>query len=213
MLGFESADPDFLTLAHFEILQVLAGQATVALRNAQMYKEVPFISVLEPVLEPKTEIHGDGETAPDSAVAAACAIVIFFAAVPWPLRVEGDAVVAPVHSAQLQPELEGVISKVYVREGDHIARGQVLAELADWDVRAKLAQAQAKYQATLLQMNRALATNNGAEAGVQRVQADYWKSEVERSQEAGPHPPALPNRWNCNDSSRRKHDGSTPAIW
>ena len=53
ILGLESADPDFLSPAHLEILQVLAGQATVALRNAQMYKEVPFISVLQPVLEKK----------------------------------------------------------------------------------------------------------------------------------------------------------------
>ena len=183
VLGLESADPDFLSLAHLEILQVLAGQATVALRNAQMYKEVPFISVLEPVLERKRTFMAMEKRRRTLLVAAACAIVIFFAVVPWPLRVEGDAVVAPVHSAQLQPELEGVISKVYVREGDHVARGQVLAELADWDVRAKLAQAQAKYQATLLQVNRALAANNGSEAGVQRVQADYWKVEVERSQE------------------------------
>ena len=53
ILGLESSDPDFLTSVHIELLQVLAGQATVALRNAQMYKEVPFISVLEPVLERK----------------------------------------------------------------------------------------------------------------------------------------------------------------
>jgi len=37
--------PIFLSPAHIEILQLLASQATVALRNAQMYKEVPFISV------------------------------------------------------------------------------------------------------------------------------------------------------------------------
>jgi RND family efflux transporter MFP subunit len=183
VLGLESADPDFLSLAHLEILQVLAGQATVALRNAQMYKEVPFISVLEPVLERKRKFMAMEKRRRTLLLVAACAVVIFFVAVPWPLRVEGDAVVAPVHSAQLQPEIEGVISKVYVREGDRVVRGQVLAELADWDARTKLAQAQAKYQATLLQVNRALALNNDTEAGVERVQADYWKSEVERSQE------------------------------
>jgi RND family efflux transporter MFP subunit len=183
VLGLESADPDFLSLAHLEILQVLAGQATVALRNAQMYKEVPFISVLEPVLERKRRFMALEKRRRTLFLAAVATLVIFFAAFPWPLRVEGDAVVAPVHSALLQPEIEGVISKVYVREGDRVARGQVLAELADWDARTKLAQAQAKYQATLLQVNRALAANNGAEAGVQRVQADYWKSEVDRGQE------------------------------
>jgi RND family efflux transporter MFP subunit len=183
VLGLESVDPDFLSPAHLELLQVLAGQATVALRNAQMYKEVPFISVLEPVLERKRKFMAMEKRRRTLLLVGAAVVVVFFAACPWPLRVEGDAVVAPVHSAQLQPEIEGVISKVFVREGEQVSRGQVLADLADWDARAKLAQAQAKYQAALLQVNRALASNNGAEAGVQRVQADYWKSEVERSQE------------------------------
>src|SRR5205823_2689500 len=53
ILSLESSDPDFLSAVHIELLQVLTSQATVALRNAQMYKEVPFISVLEPVLERK----------------------------------------------------------------------------------------------------------------------------------------------------------------
>ena len=62
ILGLESADPDFLTPAHVEILQVLAGQATVALRNAQMYKEVPFISVLAADTREETEVYGHGKT-------------------------------------------------------------------------------------------------------------------------------------------------------
>lgn len=183
VLALESPDPDFLSSAHLEILQVLAGQATVALRNAQMYKEVPFISVLEPVLKRKRRFLAMEKRRRALVIAAAVALVIFLAAFPWPLRVEGDAVVAPVHSARLQPELEGVISKVYVHEGDRVSKGTVLAELADWDARSKLAEAKAKYQAALLQMNRALAANDGSEAGVQRVQADFWNSEVERSQE------------------------------
>ena len=63
VLGLESADPDFLSPAHIEILQVLAGQATVALRNAQMYKEVPFISVLRAGAGEETEVYGHGKTA------------------------------------------------------------------------------------------------------------------------------------------------------
>ncbi len=183
VLGLESADPDFLSPAHIEILQVLAGQATVALRNAQMYKEVPFISVLQPVLEKKRKFMAMEKRRRTLTLVAAAAVLIFLAAVPLPLRVDGDAVVAPLHSAQIQPEVEGVVSKVYVREGDHVTRGQVIASLADWDARSVLAQAQAKYQMALLQMNRSLAANDGSEAGVQRIQADFWKSEVARDQE------------------------------
>jgi RND family efflux transporter MFP subunit len=183
VLGLESADPDFLLSAHLEILQVLAGQATVALRNAQMYKEVPFISVLQPVLERKRKFMAMEKRRRTLVVAAAAAGLIFLAGFPLPLRVDGDAVVAPVHSAQIQPEVEGVVSRVYVREGDRVARDQVIAELADWEARSALAQAEAKYQTALLQMNRSLAGNDGGEAGVQRIQADFWKSEVARDQE------------------------------
>ena len=50
-------------------------------------------------------------------------------------------------------------------------------------MRSALAEAQAKYETALLQMNRALAGNDGTEAGVHRVQADYWKAEVDRSRQ------------------------------
>ncbi len=183
IFGIESVDPDFLTPAHIEILQVLAGQATVSLRNAQMYKEVPFISVLQPVLEKKRKFMAMEKRWRTLMVVAAAAVVIFLAGFPLPLRVDGDAVVAPLHSAQIQPEVEGVVSKVYVHEGDHVTRDQVVAELTDWDARSALAQAEARYQMALLQMNRSLAANDGSEAGVQRIQADFWKSEVARDQE------------------------------
>jgi RND family efflux transporter MFP subunit len=183
MLAMESSEPDFLEPAHIEILELLAGQATVALRNAQMYKEVPFISLLEPVLVRKRKFMAMHKHRRWSIVAVSVAAVIFLAVCPLPMRVAGDAVVAPVHRAQVQPEFEGVVSKVFVREGDPVKRGQVLAEMDAWNYRSALAEAEAKYQTTLLQMNRSLAANDGSQAGIQRVQADYWRAEVDRSRE------------------------------
>ena len=183
VLGLESSDPDFLGPAHLEILQVLAGQATVALRNAQMYKEVPFISVLEPVLKRKRKFMAMEKQRRRAIVGVSAAAVIFLAICPLPMRVDGDAVVAPVHRAQVQPEFEGVVGKVFVHEGEPVKRGQVLAEMDAWSYRSALAEAEAKYQTALLQMNRSLAANDGSEAGIQRVQADYWKAEVDRSRE------------------------------
>jgi RND family efflux transporter MFP subunit len=183
VLSLESSDPDFLGPAHLEILQVLAGQATVALRNAQMYKEVPFISVLEPVLERKRKFMAMEKQRRRAIVGVFAAAIIFLAICPLPMRVDGDAVVAPVHRAQVQPEFEGVVGKVFVREGEPVKRGQVLAEMEAWNYRSALAEAEAKYQIALLQMNRSLATNDGSEAGIQRVQADYWRAEVDRSRE------------------------------
>jgi RND family efflux transporter MFP subunit len=183
ILSLESSDPDFLTQVHIELLDVLASQATVALRNAQMYKEVPFISVLEPVLERKRKFMALEKTRRTMISVAAIAAVIFLVLLPLPMRLDGDAVVAPGHRAQVQPEYEGEVEKVFVHEGEAVKQGQVLAQMDAWDRRTTVAATQAKYQAALLQMDHSLASNDGAEAGIQRVQADYWKAEVSHAQE------------------------------
>jgi RND family efflux transporter MFP subunit len=183
MYAMESSDPDFLSPAHLEILQLLASQATVALRNAQMYKEVPFISVIEPVLVRKRKFMAMEKRRRMFWYAVTAIGLFFLVACPLPMRLDGDVVVAPVRKAQVQPETEGVVSKVFVHEGQAVRRGQVLGEMESWKDRSALAGAEAKYEAALLHMNRALASNDGTEAGVARTQADFWKSEVERSKQ------------------------------
>lgn len=183
ILTFESSDPDFLSEAHLEMIRVLAGQATVAVRNASLYKEVPFIGLLGPMLQRKQKFLALEKRRRALFVAGVAALALFLAIFPVPMRVDGNATVAPARSAQVQPEIDGVVRQVYVREGDHVQRGQVLADLEDWDYRAALAGAQAKYQTATMEMNRALAANDGAQAGIQGAQARYWASEVDRARE------------------------------
>jgi RND family efflux transporter MFP subunit len=183
ILSFESSDPDFLNTAHLEMIKVLAGQATVALRNASLYREVPFIDVLQPLLEKKRRFMALEKRRRTALVAGAGLALLFLAAFPLPLRVDGPASVTPAHSSHVQPEVAGVIQTVNVREGDFVRQGAVLASLADWQYRAELTAAQAKYETAVSQMNRALAANDGSEAGILRAQADYWASEVVRARE------------------------------
>ena len=54
LLLYESSDPDFLEVAHIEMIKVLAGQTTVAIRSvALLYREVPLIGLLEPLVQRK----------------------------------------------------------------------------------------------------------------------------------------------------------------
>jgi multidrug resistance efflux pump len=64
-----------------------------------------------------------------------------------------------------------------------VSRGALLADLEDWDYRGALASARSKYQSALSEANRALTANDGAEAGILRVQSQYWAGEVQRMQE------------------------------
>ncbi len=182
-LSFESSDPDFLGPAHLEMIKILTSQATVALRNASLYREVPFIDLLKPVLDRKRKFMALEKRRRALLLVGGAAALLFLLAFPLPLRVVGDASVSPAQSVLIQPEIEGVVQRVNVREGDAVSAGTVLATLSDWQYRAQLAAAQAKYETAVSQMNRALNGNDGGEAGIQRIQADYWASELARARE------------------------------
>lgn len=183
VLSFESSDPNFLTVAHLEMIKVLASQATVALRNASLYKEVPFIGVLQPLIQKKRKFLALEKHRRATVIASACAAILFLVLFPLPLRVDGPATVAPGHAARVGAEVEGIVKQVAVKEGDRIRKGEVMGALEDWDYRSALAAAQAKRETTISLMNHALAANDGTEAGIQQAQADYWTAEVARAKE------------------------------
>ncbi|HXM64647.1 MAG TPA: efflux RND transporter periplasmic adaptor subunit [Terriglobales bacterium] len=183
VLSFESSDPDFLTVAHLEIIKVLAGQATVALRNASLYREVPFIDLLAPLLQKKKRFLAMEKRRRGLMIALAIAAVLFLILCPLPMRVSGEATVASARTAQVQAGVDGVVKNVYIREGDHVQRGTVLAELEDWNYRADLAAAEAKYAEATEAMNRALAQNDGTLAGEERAKVDYSRAELARARE------------------------------
>jgi len=183
VLSFESSDPNFLTVAHLEMIKVLASQATVALRNASLYKEVPFIGVLQPLIQKKRAFLALEKHRRAMVIASVCAFVLFLVLFPLPLRVDGPATVAPGHAAHVGAEVEGVVKLVTVKEGDRVRKGAVMGTLEDWDYRSALAAARAKRETAIALMNRALAANDGTEAGIQQAQADYWTAELARAEE------------------------------
>ena len=62
-----------------------------------------------------------------------------------PKRVAGVGVVEPVAgTVEFSPQMPGVIAKIAVHEGDHVTRGQLLVELVNDDLKAKVAQSEAQ---------------------------------------------------------------------
>lgn len=54
------------------------------------------------------------------------------------LRVSGDFRVLPVHNADIRAEVEGIIERIYVKEGDRVREGDIVARLVERDYRADL---------------------------------------------------------------------------
>ena len=180
LLLYESSDPDFLEMAHIEMIKVLAGQTTVAIRNALLYREVPLIGLLEPLVQRKQAFLRSDRKRQGVILGTVAAVILLLIFCPLPLRISGTAVVAPQSVATLAAPVEGTIANVYAREGQHVSRGEVLATMDDWAWRNQLTAAQAKYEAAMLAMQGDLARHS-AQAGQDRTQADYLQAEMERT--------------------------------
>jgi RND family efflux transporter MFP subunit len=180
LLLYESSDPDFLALQHTEMIKVLAAQATVAVRNAMLYREVPLISLIEPLVQKRAALlrTSRGRRLTVAAVFAAVVLVLVFC--PLPMRVTGSAVIAPQHLVTVAAPVDGNVEAVYAHEGQRVAAGDLLASLNDWQWRTDLAASQARYQTAELVMENDLA-HSASQAGADRAQAEYLRSEVDRA--------------------------------
>ena len=181
LLLYEAADPDFLDLPHIEMIKILAGQATVAIRNALLYREVPLISLLEPLAQRKRALFRNKRSRSIVYGVGSALLLLFLLVCPFPMRVQGSATIEPLHTVNIQAPLDGNISAVYVREGQHVQAGQPLGSLNDWQWRADLASAEARYRAAQLTMEQDLATGS-ARAGADRQQADLMRAQLEQVQ-------------------------------
>jgi RND family efflux transporter MFP subunit len=180
LLLYESSDPEFLETAHIEMIKVLAGQTTVAIRNALLYREVPLIGLLEPLVQRKRAFLRSDRKRRWTILGTAAAIILFLIFCPAPMRVSGPAVVAPDHIVTLTAPLDGTISSVYAREGQHVVSGEVLGAMNDWSWKTQYAAAQEKYAAALLTMQGDLARSS-SHAGQDRTQAAFLRAEMERA--------------------------------
>lgn len=178
VLVLESKVPNFLTASHLEVLRIFVGQATVALRNAQLYREVPLIGALSPLVTKKKQFLALGRTKRIAIIAAAIlipSILIFF---PWNLKVGGSAYVMPARSAKVNAEVEGIIAETRVREGDFVRRGDVIATLRGDEYLLNLNDARARYDIISREILRAQAVAGAAMAQMERVKLDQTEREI-----------------------------------
>ena len=112
MLSMESQTPRFLNASHLELIKIFAGQATVAIRNAQLYRQVPLIGALEPIAAKKRAFLAMPKAKRIAMVSAVLIALLFFVFFPWNLKVGGNAYVLPTRTATVNAEIDGVIEKV-----------------------------------------------------------------------------------------------------
>jgi GAF domain-containing protein len=184
VLALLSSDADFLTDNNKETVAILANQTTVAIRNAQLYQQVPLANLLQPFSQRKKKFLAAMPRSRWELYARRAAIAVaLLVIVPWPMRVGTDATVVPA-SRQMVSALDGgVVQRVFVHEGDAVQPGQILAQLDDGDDRVKLAEAESALSQARRDLAEAEFHNDPSAAGQAKLHADLHEAEVQLEQQ------------------------------
>lgn len=137
----ESGAVGFLGDSGLEAAQLLATQASVALRNAELYGQVPLIGLLAPVADRWRRMTSLGGTAFLRRVGIPAAIVIALFLIPWRERVSiHDAELIPGDRMPVRATVDGLLTDIRVDEGTTVSQGDVLALLRQDEFTIRIAQ-------------------------------------------------------------------------
>ena len=184
VLALLSGDADFLSENNRETLAILANQTTVAIRNAQLYQQVPLANLLQPFSQRKNKFLAAMPRSRWVQYGRRAAFVIaFLILVPWPMRISTDATVVPAERKMVSAIDGGVVQRVFVHEGDLVQPGQVLAQLDSSDYQVKLAEADAALAQSRRELAEAEFHNDPSAAGQARIRGDMHQAQVELEQQ------------------------------
>ncbi|HEY7726978.1 MAG TPA: efflux RND transporter periplasmic adaptor subunit [Candidatus Eisenbacteria bacterium] len=167
LMGFlllESRNPDgFADRSDAEFLGILSGMVSVAIRNADLYRRVPMVGFLGPIALSRRRWAALSRGRRTLLATAAAAAFILLVLIPWPRHVAGPALVRPSEVLSVTLSSPGVVRQVYVRGGEPVSEGALVATVRNRDADALLASAEANY---------AIAERKAAEAASRRDAAE-----------------------------------------
>jgi hypothetical protein len=150
LLGFlciESRQESWdVAAAEGDTLSILAAQTTVAIRNAQLYSEIPLRGVSLPVSRMRSwfgDLTGRGRLV---AALVAIGLVVGLVLPITPERAGGTAEVKPLRYQGVRALTEGVVAKTFVTGGDTVRRGQPLAVIEDLDLAGRITELRAQIE-------------------------------------------------------------------
>jgi GAF domain-containing protein/multidrug resistance efflux pump len=179
VLVFESRTAEFASPSQREVAAILANQTAVALRNAQLYHQVPMVDALGALAAKRQALRAMPRRRLGIYAAIAALSLIALVLIRWPLRVAGNgAAFRPAAYAPVRALVPGVVQRIPVTEGSVVARGAPVAYLRSTTLRAEREATTA--DAASADRLAALAASRGdaSEERLHRIRADALRREV-----------------------------------
>jgi len=180
ILLFEASRSEFATPRQRELAEILANQATVAVRNAQLYRSLPMADTLGALAARKEAMLALPRQRLVRYMVSAVLTIAALTLIRWPLRVSGiDPIFRSLSQQEVRPTIAGVVDRVLVQEGSAVTRGAAVAHLRDDELRAERDGAAAAVLAAERAASMAAARNDAADEQLQRMRADVLRRDVD----------------------------------
>lgn len=186
---FESDEVGFANGSKADLLHILSAQATVALRNASLFKSIPFSTALSNAGK-KGWRFGSGWKMRVGIAAGILALITALHFLPVLRWVSGPAIVEAKLGKGVFMQLGGKLKSVNISEGQLIKKGETIAHLADNQIRLQLLEAESKLailerqivearaESDAAAMHKAAIEREAVRANVIKARADLGKIEV-----------------------------------
>ena len=180
VLVFEAGTPEFAAPVQLELAAILANQTAVALRNAQLYHQVPLVDTLGALATRKREILALPRRKLQLYGAAALAILAAAFLIRWPYRVAGNEPVFRAMSlTPVRALVPGTVERILVTEGAPVVRGMPLASLRSTSLASDRAATAAAIGAAERQAGNAASRGDAAEERLQRIRIEALRRELD----------------------------------
>ena len=179
VLVFESGTVDFATPTQREVSAILANQTAVALRNAQLYHQVPMVDALGALAAKREALRAMPRRRLQIYAAVGTLVLAALVLIRWPLRVPGEH--ATFRAASFMPVramVAGVVERIPVTEGKVVPRGTPVAYLRATGLRADREATAAEVASADRLATLAASRGDPSEERLHRIRADALRREV-----------------------------------
>jgi GAF domain-containing protein len=184
VLALEAERPEFTGESGREVAGILANQTAVALRNAQLYHQVPLAETWGALATRARAVSRMPKRRLRILVGAAVVAFIALFLIRWPLRVSGSApVLRPTAYTEIRAPVPGIIEQVSIDEGTPVVAGMPLLRLRDLEMQADRGALASELAVAERAAARAASQGDAANERIHRVRAAALGRELELQDE------------------------------
>jgi RND family efflux transporter MFP subunit len=177
-LALVASEAEFLNRNQQEAVGILAGQATVAVRNAQLYQQVPLSGLLHPLARKQQKWMARPGGRWLQAGLKIGAVALLLVAVPWKLRFGAVSRVVPAERRLVTSDVAGLVNGVFVRDGSRVKAGELLVSLDDTQDRLQLVRAQTQLALAQRALSEAEVRGDSGAASRARLNVERYGVEA-----------------------------------